>query len=89
MRGGNGLDVEAHAGVLAEAFEDLGAADGHLAEVAEEVPEAELEYDLVRVREAGELLADEGIVRVVLLFLDEACERCSEAANIRYCNSAG
>ena len=73
-RGGDGLDVEARAGVLAEALEDLGAADGRLAEVAEEVPEAELERDLVRVREAAELLADEGVVRVVLLFRYKACQ---------------
>lgn len=55
--------------VFAEVLEDPRATDGCLAHVAEEVPETELESDLVRMREAAELLADEGVVRVVLLLL--------------------
>ena len=43
------LDVEARTLVLAEILQDLRATDGRLAHIAQEVPQAELQRDLVRV----------------------------------------
>lgn len=67
------LQVEPNDVVL-DVLQHLCAADVRLAEVAQEVPQAELERDLVRVRVPAEVLHDEGVVRVKGLFVPTAVQ---------------
>jgi hypothetical protein len=79
---------------VADALEHFRAADTSLAERAEEVPERELERDLVRVRLCAQVREQECIIRVVCLLLrarthgQRRAAAASGAGNVRYRNSA-
>lgn len=70
--------------VVLHVLEHLRAADVCLAEVAQEVPQAELQRDLVRVGVAAEVLDDEGVVRVEGLLVSDAMQ--DDADNLALLN---